>query len=124
MGAPQEPDGDDGQHIRVEIPAEESVLQVADVFSLLGDPARVRILTALLNERMRVRDLAATVGSSESAVSHALRLLRAHHVVRVHRVGREAHYELHDAHVRALLQLALDHVTHANPIHVLGESDH
>ena len=106
------------------IPPDEGIEHLADVFSLLGDPARVRILIALLGERMRVRDIATTVGSSESAVSHALRLLRAHRVVSVHRVGREAHYELDDAHVRALLQLALDHVTHANPVHTPGGSDH
>ncbi|TPW77185.1 ArsR/SmtB family transcription factor [Schumannella soli] len=106
---------------RAALPHDDAVEHVADVFSLLGDPARVRILSALLNGRMRVRDLAAAVGSSESSVSHALRLLRAHRVVSVHRHGREAHYEIDDAHVRALLQLALDHVGHANPLHPVGD---
>lgn len=94
------------------------VADVADVFALLGDQGRVRILIALLDGSMRVRDLAEVAGLSESAVSHALRLLRAHRVVTVERTGREAHYELADAHVRELLTLALDHADHSSVLHV------
>ena len=100
------------------MPPEKAVVDVADVFSLLGDPGRVRILSALLQSRLRVRDLAEITGLSESAVSHALHLLRAHRVVKVERRGREAHYELDDSHVGALLNLALDHVGHSVMMHV------
>lgn len=96
------------------MPPEHDIAKVADVFSLLGDPGRVRILCALMGGRMRVRDLAVTVHQSESSVSHALRLLRAHQVVAVARVGREAHYQLADAHVRSLLELALCHAGHSS----------
>lgn len=106
--------------VRVNMPAEEAVVDVADVFSLLGDPGRVRILSALLLSRLRVRDIAAVTGLSESAVSHALHLLRAHRVVKVQRTGREAHYELDDSHVGALLHLALDHVGHSVMMHLPG----
>lgn len=94
------------------------IADVADVFALLGDQARVRILIELLEGPMRVRDIAEAVGLSESGVSHALRLLRAHRVVSVERNGREAHYELADAHVRELLTLALDHAGHSSVLHV------
>lgn len=115
--------------VRASMPAEEAVVDVADVFSLLGDPGRVRILSALLLSRLRVRDIAVVTGLSESAVSHALHLLRAHRVVKVQRSGREAHYELDDSHVGALLHLALDHVGHSVMMHVPGseervEADH
>lgn len=70
------------------MPDDRAVTDVADVFSLLGDPGRVRILSALLIGRLRVRDLATVTGLSESAVSHALHLLRAHRVVKVERTGR------------------------------------
>lgn len=111
------------QELRDAMPSEHDVFDVADVFSLLGDPARVRILVALTAGRMRVRDIAVVVGASESSVSHALRLLRAHRVVSVRRVGREAHYELADSHVRALLELAMDHIGHSTLIHQVGEKD-
>ncbi|MGW4959079.1 helix-turn-helix domain-containing protein [Nonomuraea sp. NPDC004186] len=56
--------------------------------------------------------LAAVVGRNTSAVSHALRMLRGHRIVRARRAGRLAYYRLTDAHVRNLLQLAIAHVTH------------
>lgn len=111
------------QEIREAMPDENDILDVADVFSLLGDPARLRILVALSQGRMRVRDIAEVAGASESSVSHALRLLRAHRVVEVHRSGREAHYVLADSHVRALLELAMDHVGHSTLLHQVGD-DH
>jgi len=101
-------------------PRADVVTDLADVFGLLGDPGRLRILTVLLDGPLRVRDLAALADASESATSHALRLLRAHRVVKVERLGREAFYEIDDVHVRALLQLALDHVGHSVLTHVAG----
>ncbi len=92
-------------------------MDLSDVFGLLGEPNRVRILISLLNGPMCVRDLAATINLSESAVSHALRLLRSHRVVEVHRTGRVAHYELADSHVRDLLELGLEHVGHTMLVH-------
>ena len=108
---------------REAMPPEGDIADVADVFSLLGDVARLRILIALSSGRRRVSDVARITGSSDSSVSHALRLLRAHRVVDVHRAGREAHYALSDSHVRALLELALDHVGHSTLLHEVGESE-
>lgn len=98
--------------VRASMPRNQEIVDLADVFSLLGDSGRVRILIALLAGRMAVRDIAAVVEQSESAVSHALRLLRAHRVVDVDREGRFAYYSLADVHVRVLLELALEHVGH------------
>lgn len=107
--------------VRSSMPDDSEIADVADVFALLGDPARLRILVALSSGRLRVRDIAEVTDASESSVSHALRLLRAHRVVEARRVGREAHYALADSHVRALLELALDHVGHSTPVHPVGE---
>ncbi len=108
------------KQVRASMPAAREIVDLADVFSLLGDPGRVRILIALLAGRMAVRDIAAVVELSESAVSHALRLLRAHRVVDVERDGRNAYYALADSHVRVLLQLALEHVGHTVLLHPAG----
>lgn len=99
------------------MPANQEIVDLADVFSLLGDPGRVRILIALLEGRMAVRDIAAVLELSESAVSHALRLLRAHRVVDVDREGRIAYCALADTHVRVLLELAVEHVGHTVLLH-------
>lgn len=98
------------------LPPASTVEEVSETFGLLGDPARLRLLVALLDGEMCVHDLAATCGQSESGVSHALRLLRARRVVVARRSGRRAYYRLADAHVRMLLDLALTHHDHAVPL--------
>lgn len=100
------------QVLRVQ-PDHDAIDHLADVFTLLGEPGRLRLLTGLLAcDELCVTELAVISGLSESATSHALRLLRAHAVVRARRVGRRVHYSLRDGHVRVLLAMALDHVTH------------
>ena len=89
------------------------VESIADVFSLLGDPTRVRLVDALTHGERCVGDLASLVGLSESAVSHQLRLLRAARLVRVRRAGRQAYYALDDHHVVGLINGTRKHVEEA-----------
>jgi DNA-binding transcriptional ArsR family regulator len=97
------------------LPTASHVELLSDVFALLGDPSRLRLLTALLEAgELCVCDLAAVTSMSESSVSHALRLLRLNRVVRARRSGRMAYYSLSDAHVRMLLDLGLQHLEHAD----------
>ena len=86
------------------------VQSVADVFRLLGDPTRVRLVDALSHGERCVCDLARLVGLTESAVSHQLRLLRAARLVRARRTGRMAYYSLDDHHVIGLLHDTRKHV--------------
>lgn len=87
---------------------------LADGFKLLGEPNRVRILYALLEAgELCVCDLAATVDISETAVSHAMRLLKAAGIVRNRRDGRMIYYRLDDSHVRMLLDLSREHLAHS-----------
>ncbi len=90
-----------------------TVESVAEVFKLLGDPTRVRIVDALSHGERCVCDLASLVGISESAVSHQLRLLRSARLVRVRRTGRMAFYSLDDHHVVGLLHDTRRHVQEA-----------
>src|SRR5689334_20762304 len=89
------------------------VESVADVFKVLGDATRVRLLDALTHGERCVCDLAALVGQTESAVSHQLRLLRSARLVRVRRAGRMAFYTLDDHHVIGLLHDTRKHVEEA-----------
>ncbi|HKF34099.1 MAG TPA: metalloregulator ArsR/SmtB family transcription factor [Jatrophihabitantaceae bacterium] len=101
----------------VRLPADRDIADVADVFSLLADPGRLRLLTVLRAGEASVGQLAALAHLSESATSHALRLLRAHRIVQVRRAGRMAYYRLADAHVRVLLDTALAHAGHSGLVH-------
>jgi DNA-binding transcriptional ArsR family regulator len=105
--------------VRSGLPDPAVVEELGATFGLLADASRLRLLMALLGGEMCVCDLAAACGQSESGVSHALRLLRAHRVVAVRRSGRRAFYRLADAHVRMLLELALTHHAHATPLGVV-----
>ena len=86
---------------------------LAELFRLLGDPTRVRILFALLEAgELCVCDVAAVVDTTETKVSQAMRLLRNAGVVRNRRDGRNIYYRLDDTHVRMLLDLSREHVSH------------
>lgn len=92
---------------------EDAAIDLAEMFRLLGDPTRVRILFALLEAgELCVCDVAAVVGTNETKVSQAMRLLRNAGVVRNRREGRNVFYRLDDAHVRMLLDLSREHVQH------------
>ncbi len=92
------------------MPREEAVSAVTEVFKILNDPTRVKIVFALSQAELCVCDLAALVGISISAVSHQLRLLRALQLVRFRKSGRLAYYSLADEHTVRLLCDALAHV--------------
>lgn len=88
--------------------------ELAETFRVLSDPGRVRVILALLERgELSVGGLAGAAGLSETACSHALRLLRHAHVVKRRKVGRSVLYSLDDEHVSGLLGLAREHVDHA-----------
>jgi len=84
--------------------------KLAALFKAMGDGNRLRILWALGQEEMCVCDLAALLGSSESAVSHQLRLLRQLALVKNRREGQVLYYRLNDGHVHSLIQIGLEHL--------------
>jgi ArsR family transcriptional regulator len=100
--------------VRAAMLGAESIEAVAEVFKLLGDPTRVRLVDALSHGERCVCDLASLVGQTESAVSHQLRLLRSARLVRVRRTGRHAYYALDDHHVVGLLHDTRKHVEEAH----------
>src|SRR5262245_6067983 len=87
-----------------------SIEGLTEIFRVLGDPTRVRILDALSRAELCVSDLAAQLSLTESAVSHQLRLLRSTRIVRTRRDGRMIFYALDDKHVLALFRQGLRHV--------------
>ena len=94
--------------------AVETTHLVADLFAVLSDPTRVQVVYALLHAptgELCVCDLAAGLGRDDTTISHQLRVLRAHHIVSMRKVGRIVYYRLVDEHIRRLLAIGL---THAN----------
>lgn len=97
------------------LPDERVSQDLAEAFRVLADPGRVRLIIALLEGgELCVCDLAAATGLSQTACSHNLRLLRSNRLVRYRKQGRNVYYALDDTHIRLLLDVALQHVTHAD----------
>ncbi len=98
-----------------ETSAVEHLALMADLFGVLADPSRLRILMSLRDhDEVCVSDLASGSGITESAVSHALRTLRAYDIVETRREGRRIFYTLVDEHVRILLDATAEHFDRAH----------
>ncbi len=91
---------------------ELKAIQLAELFSALGDASRVRIISLLIEGEMSVSALAEGLNMTESAVSHQLRGLRQMRLVRARKSGRQVFYSIEDDHVSRLFTLGLDHVIH------------
>lgn len=99
------------ERVRRAMPVAERLSEAAETYKVLGDPTRLRLLFALMQEELCVCDLAEFVEASQSAVSHQLRLLRDARLVRSRREGKMVYYQLDDDHVRHLLSEGLVHAT-------------
>lgn len=92
----------------------EDVQYASELLKVVGDPTRMRILSALIERELCVCDIQAVLGMSQSAISHQLRVLRASHLVKYRRSGKMAYYSLSDHHVMSLLEMSLEHVRHTH----------
>ena len=95
---------------KAQMPEDVKLREIAETFKLLGDITRVRIIQSLAATELCVCDLAALLGMTASAISHQLRLLRSHRIVRFRKDGKIAYYSLDDQHVQSLVNEALRHV--------------
>ena len=88
----------------------ETVAALADLFKVLGDPTRIRILQALHDTRLCVCDIAETLGMTQSAISHQLRVLKQSKLVKFRREGKTVFYALADEHVRTIIGMGMEHL--------------
>ncbi len=91
----------------------ETARDLASILRALGDPTRLRIISALAERELCVGDLTAALEMAQPAVSHQLRDMLALNLVRSRREGRHVYYRLDDEHVRDLFRLTLAHVRHS-----------
>ena len=105
----------DGHHAQTDLNrlVSDTLLDsLADTFRALSDPTRLRLVSLLAGDELRVCDLAAALGMSQSAISHQLRTLPDLRLVRRRREGRQMFYRLDDDHVADLIRQGLEHVAH------------
>ncbi|MDA0747384.1 MAG: metalloregulator ArsR/SmtB family transcription factor [bacterium] len=92
------------------LPSQRVLNGLAETFKVLSNPSRLKIIHSLSKNELCVCDLAALLGSTDSAVSHQLRLLRGMRLVKYRKDGKLAYYSLDDQHVHQLLQAGLEHL--------------
>src|ERR1700741_1006133 len=90
--------------------ADEHAAELADLFRLLGDPTRLRIVLTCLDAPTAVGEIADRLDLSPSLVSQPLRLRRAPRIVRSERHGKQVFYAAADDHVRCVVIDMLEHV--------------
>lgn len=92
------------------IPPEEEMQDLAEFFKVFGDVTRLKILFALLSSEMCVYDIAKLLGTSQSAISHQLRVLKQMDLVKHRREGKTIFYSLADDHIVSILSQGIDHI--------------
>lgn len=103
--------------------SEDQTAELADMFRLMSDPSRLRIILACLETPTSVGDMAAALGLSPSLVSHHLRLLRAGRLIQAERRGNRVYYLITDEHIRRVLSDMVDHVAESDDIDADDSND-
>ncbi len=96
--------------IEQQLPPEEIVYDLADLYKVFSDMTRIRILYALSCSELCVYDIAAVLGMSQSAISHQLRVLKQAKLVKYRREGKIVFYSIADSHIHTILKQGLEHV--------------
>ena len=94
----------------IDMPDEEMLYDLADLFKVFSDTTRIKILYALMGAELRVADISETVGATQSAVSHQLRILKQARLVKFQRDGKNVIYSLSDDHVHTMLAQGMSHI--------------
>lgn len=96
--------------VNAQMPDEEELIDLAELFKMFGDSTRIRILFVLCESEVCVCDLAEALNMTQSAISHQLSILKAGKLVKSRREGKSIFYSLSDDHVRSILELGLEHI--------------
>ena len=98
------------ERVRKEMPGEDTLYDLTELFRIFGDSTRIRILYVLFEAEMCVCDIAALLGMTQSAISHQLRALKNARLVTSRRDGKTVFYSLADDHVKTIIDQGLEHI--------------
>ena len=98
------------EKVQKEMPDEDTLYDLTELFRIFGDSTRVRILYVLFESEMCVCDIAALLGMTQSAISHQLKILKQAKLVTGRREGKSVFYALADDHVRSIINQGREHI--------------
>lgn len=90
--------------------SEDKLFDIAELFKVFGDSTRMKIIAALLKEELCVGEIAVVTNSTQSAISHQLRILKQAKLVKYRKEGKIVYYALDDDHISKIYKLALEHI--------------
>ena len=98
------------EKVRRELPGEDTLYDLTELFRIFGDSTRIRILYVLFESEMCVCDLAKTLNMTQSAISHQLRILKQMKLVKNRREGKTVFYSLADGHIKTIINQGMEHI--------------
>ena len=96
--------------VTAQLPPEDELLDLAELFKVFGDTTRMKILYVLFTAELCVCDIAALLGISQSAISHQLRIIKQARLIKSRRSGKTVYYSLADDHVKTIVGMAKEHL--------------
>lgn len=96
--------------VTADMPEEEKLYDLAELFKIFGDSTRIKILYVLFEREMCVCDIAELLHMTQSAISHQLRVLKQSQLVKFRREGKTVYYSLADSHVRTIINQGMEHI--------------
>ena len=97
--------------VKDQLPAEETLYDLAELFKVFGDTTRIKIICALFESEMCVCDLSCLLNMTQSAISHQLRVLKSARLVKFRREGKVVYYSLDDEHIKHIYDAGLNHIS-------------
>ncbi len=98
------------ERVKQEMPEDETLFDLAELFKLFGDSTRIKILYLLFESEMCVCDIAQMLNMTQSAISHQLAILKKSKLIKSRREGKTVFYSLADGHVRTIINQGMEHV--------------
>ena len=96
--------------IKKVMPSDDLLFDIAEVFKVFGDTTRMKIISALLESELCVGDISEITNSTQSAISHQLRVLKQAKLVKFRKDGKTVYYSLDDEHISEMYELAKKHI--------------
>lgn len=98
------------EKIKKTLISEDTIFDMAEFFKVFGDSTRMKIISALLKDELCVGEIAMITNSTQSAISHQLRVLKQSKLVKYKKVGKTVYYSLDDNHIYQIYNLVKEHI--------------
>lgn len=103
-------ENEDINKIKLSMPVEGTLTDLAEFFKMLGDSTRIKIICVLFHGEMCVSGIVELLEMSQSSISHQLRILKSNRIVKSRKDGKHIYYTLDDNHIKMIYEMGLEHI--------------